>query len=407
MIMVGYIGVASLAAVGLSMQFLMIINVIITLFVVGSNALIARFSGQRRYHRSGALLFFLTILLLASSLVVSVLGYFYSGDFYALMGSSSEVIAEGEAYFSILSLGMAFIFLDTYFYNALSSTGDTKNPLYIKLFSALINAVLNYALIFGHFGFSEHGIRGAAIATVISYIVATMLYFYLLRRSKKVRFVPIFVKSDALRALRIGWSGALDRGISSMSFLLFVSIIAAYGTVELAGYQVGLRIEGIAFMPGFGFAIAASALVGQSIGAKNYDLAFKFGIISSRVAYLFMGSVGMVMILFPEFLISFFTSDPFTIAIASYYLIFVGLVQIPLAMVFVYSAALRGAGATKTTLRINVASLWLFRVIPSYIAYKMGYGIEVIFIIMNVETLIKALIYGYIYNKKEWLYTKI
>ena len=115
----------------------------------------------------------------------------------------------------------------------------------------------------------------------------------------------------------------------------------------------------------------------------------------------------LILILFPEFLVGFFTKDEATIAVASYYLIFVGLAQIPLAINFVYSAALRGAGATKITLKINVASLWFLRVIPSYIAYKMGYGVVAIFIIMNIETLIKGILYHYIYQKRVWLDTKI
>ena len=74
---------------------------------------------------------------------------------------------------------------------------------------------------------------------------------------------------------------------------------------------------------------------------------------------------------------------------------------------FVYSSALRGAGATKTALKVNVLSLWFLRVLPSYIAYKLGYEIIAIFIIMNVETLIKGLIYWYIYQKRTWLDTKV
>ena len=160
-------------------------------------------------------------------------------------------------------------------------------------------------------------------------------------------------------------------------------------------------------MPGFGFSIAAMALVGQNLGAKDINQAFKMGIISGRIAYIFMGSVGAFLIFFPEFLVSFFTKDNITISIASSYLILVGLAQIPLAIMFVYAGALRGAGATKTTLKINVFSLWFFRVIPSYIAYKMGYSVISIFVIMNIETLIKGIIYWYIYNKKEWLFIKI
>ena len=406
--MVGSISAAALAAVGMSMQFMMIINVLMTLYVVGGNAIISRYIGSGRKKRASALLFSLVLLAIALGVVVSIAGYFGSGNFYAWMGASEDVIAMGKSYFQVISLGIVVIFLDNLLYNALSSAGDTKSSLYIKLASAGLNAFLNYVLIFGHFGFAVYGIAGAAIATIIAYSFNVLAYYILIKKTNaKLDFIPVIHWSDIKKALKIGYPAALDRGISSMSFLVFVSIITAYGTAELAGYQVGLRVEGIAFMPGFGFAIAAMALVGQNIGAKDLEKAYAMGVIAGRIAYVFMGSVGVVMILFPEFLVSFFTNDEQTIAVASYYLILVGLAQIPLAIMFVYSSALRGAGATKTTLRINVASLWIFRVIPSYIAYKMGFGIVAIFIIMNLETLIKGIIYWYIYSKKRWLYTKI
>jgi putative MATE family efflux protein len=406
--MVGTVSVAALAAVGMSMQFMMIVNVLMTLYVVGGNALISRFIGQGRKNRASALLFSLVILAIILAAFVSVGGYFGSAHFFAWMGATPAVVEQGGIYFKILSLGIVVIFLDNLLYNALSAAGDTKSSLYIKLVSAGINAFLNYVLIFGHFGFEAMGIEGAAIATVIAYFFNVLAYYVLIKKMNgKLDFIPIIRMQDVKRALKVGWSAALDRGISSMSFLVFVSIITAYGTAELAGYQVGLRVEGIAFMPGFGFAIAAMALVGQNIGAKNFDRAYAMGIISGRIAYVFMGSVGLVMILFPEYLVHFFTQDALTIAVASKYLILVGLAQIPLAIMFVYSAALRGAGATKTTLKVNVTSLWIFRVLPSYIAYHLGFGVVAIFVIMNVETLLKGIVYWYLYSKKEWLYTKV
>ena len=409
MLMVGSVSVAALAAVGMSMQFMMIVNVFMTLFVVGGNALISRFIGQRRKRRASALLYSLVLLAIALSFIVSVSGYFGSYHFYEWMGAPSDVVSEGGRYFRIISLGIVVIFLDTLLYNALSAAGDTKSSLYIKLVSSCINAFLNYVLIFGHFGFDAMGIEGAAIATVLAYMFNIVAYYLLIKKKhdSKLDFLPIVRFKDLKRVLKVGYAAAIDRGASSLSFLFFVSIITAYGTAELAGYQVGLRIEGIAFMPGFGFAIASMALVGQNLGAKNLQKAYEMGIISGRIAYLFMGSVGVVMILFPEYLVHFFTQDPLTIAVASKYLILVGLAQIPLAIMFVYAASLRGAGATKTTLKVNLLSLWFFRLIPSYIAYKMGFGIIVIFAIMNIETLIKGIIYWYIYSKKEWLYTKV
>ncbi len=408
MIMVGMVSVYALAAVGLSMQFMMIINVLMTLYVVGGNALISRFIGQRRKRRASALLFSLGVFAIVLSIFVTIGGYFGSELMFSMMGAGTEVVHQGTLYFQILACGIVVIFIDTLLYNALSAAGDTTSSLYIKLFSAALNAFLNYILIFGHYGFEAMGIEGAAYATVIAYTFNVVAYLLLLKiPHAKLNLIPIIRVKDLKRAWNMGWSAAADRGISSISFLFFVSIIAAYGTAELAGYQVALRIEGIAFMPGFGFAIAAMALVGQNLGAKNKDRAYAMGIISGRTAYIFMGSVGVFLILFPEYLAGFFTHDAATITVVSQYLILVGLAQIPLAIVFVYSAALRGAGATKITLLINVLSLWLLRVLPSYIAYKMGFGIIAIFAIMNIETLIKGLLFWYIYQRKTWLDMKV
>jgi len=408
MIMVGMVSVSALAGVGMSMQFMMVINVLMTLYVVGGNALISRFIGQGRKNRASALLYALMIFASFMATLVSICGYFSSEAIFVIMGASLDVVKEGSIYFKILSLGIVVMFIDNLLYNALSASGDTKSSLYIKLASAGINASLNYIFIFGHFGFGPMGIAGAGYATIIAYSFNILAYILLLKsKNSKINILPIIRIKDLKRVWNVGWGAALDRGISSFSFLVFVSIITSYGTVELAGYQVGLRIEGIAFMPGFGFTIAAMALVGQNLGAKNPQQAYKMGIISGRIAYMFMGSVGVLLIFFPEFLVGFFTNNIATIKVASSYLILVGLAQIPLAIMFVYSGALRGAGATKTTLKINVFSLWFFRVIPSFVAYKMGYSIIVIFIIMNMETLIKGIVYLYIYHQKRWLYTKV
>ena len=406
--MVGMVSVYALAAVGMSMQFMMVVNVLMTLYVVGGNALISRFIGSGRKRRASSLLYTLTIFAAILAIFVSISVYFSSEMMYLAMGAETQVVQQGSAYLKILALGFVVIFIDSLLYNALSAAGDTKSSLYIKLASAAINALLNYVLIFGNFGFEAMGIEGAAYATLIAYSFNVVAYFILLKNPlAKLNMIPLVRVKDLKRVWSVGWSAMLERGISSMSFLVFVSIITAYGTAELAGYQVGLRIEGIAFMPGFGFAIAGMALVGQNLGALNKQKAYDMGIISGRIAYVFMGSIGVFLILFPEFLVSFFTKDAETIAVASYYLILVGLAQIPLAINFVYSAALRGAGATKITLKINVLSLWFLRVFPSYIAYKMGYGVIAIFVIMNVETLIKGIIYHYIYQKRTWLDTKI
>jgi Na+-driven multidrug efflux pump len=103
-----------------------------------------------------------------------------------------------------------------------------------------------------------------------------------------------------------------------------------------------------------------------------------------------MGSVGIILVAFPEYLVRYFTNDVATIEYASIYLRLVGISQVPLALTFVLSGALRGAGATKMTMRISILSLWIFRIIPAYAVMKMGLGIFWVYVAMTVETFIKG-----------------
>ncbi len=408
MIMVGMINVAALAAVGMSMQFMMAINVIMTLYIVGGNAIISRLIGEGRKHRASSLLYTLTLFAVVLSIPVTIFGYLNAENFYVWMGAKADLAQYGHAYFQVIMIGMPLIFLDALMYNALSAAGDTKSSLYIKIFSAIINLILNYLFIFGHGGFEPMGIAGAAYATIIAYGVNLIIYFLLLqKRNSHLNFIKRWSLVDLYRALSVGKHAALDRLISVSSFILFVWVITAYGTAAIAGYQVGLRIEGLAFMPGFGFAIAATALVGQNLGAKRLEAAYETGLYAIKIAAAFMGTLGIFLALFPAFFISFFTQDLETIEAASIYLQLVGISQVPLAMTFVINGALRGAGATKTTLKVNVTSLWVLRVIPSLILYTLGFELIWIFIAMTVETFIKGGVFLYIYQKKGWQQTAV
>lgn len=408
LIMVGSLGAAALAAVGLSMQFLMMVQVAMTLYVVGAGAIIARYIGSRRRKRASSVLFSSIFLALSLSVVIGWSGWNFGSEWFELMGSEADVVELGTAYFGILSLGMGLIFLDALAYSALSSAGDTQSSLYIKVISALLNGGLNYLFIFGHGGFEAMGVAGAAYATLCAYAFNLIAYGWLLGRQKSVIGMVMIVSwADLKRIIRIGGPAAYERGIGVASYLLFVMIIGSYGTHAMAGYQIGLRIEAIAFMPGFGFSVAAMALAGQNIGARKWDEAYDSGILSAKVAAAFMGGVGIILIGFPEYLASFFTHEADTIEQAALYLRLVGISQIPLALTFVFSGALRGAGATKTTLRINTLSLWLFRIIPSYGVMMMGWEIVWVYAAMCIETFIKGAWFLRVYQKKEWLQTAV
>lgn len=408
LLMVGSLGVAALAAIGLGMQFIMVLNVVMTVYIVGGNAVISRHIGSGHLHRANIAFFNLFLIAIVLSVFSLIGGYLGAEQFYLWMGTSLEVANFGEMYFGTLSLGMPLIFLDALFFNALSAAGKTSVSLYIKIVSALLNVFLNYTLIFGNFGFEAMGIQGAAIATIISYGFNVVVYFVIVSKSSCVlQFYAHFSLQTTKSILRIGFPALIERFISVASFMVFVMVLVKYGTEALAGYQVGLRIEGIAFMPGFGFSIAAMALVGQSLGAKNSVLAEKEAITVTKIAAGFMGFIGIFLVWIPEFFCRFFTQDEMTIELASLYLRLVGISQIPLAITFVLSGALRGAGATKTTLKINVGSLVFLRLMPSLYVSTITEDIFWIYLIMITETFIKGGLFWYVFSLGKWKSIKI
>ncbi len=403
--MVGKLSPAAVAAVGLSGQLIVLIYSFISVFYVGTNAIASRYYGAKDLKNFKRVSFNAGVFALVSSLPITFLTLIWNTQFFQIMGTSQKVQILGKEYLDILSFSIPALFIGAVLYSTLAASGDTKTPLKIAIFSNIINVVLNYCLIFGNCGFPALEVKGAALASTISYILEVLIYLIVVLKRNQVKIE--FSKEINKKVLKIGIPAGIEKFISFSSFLVFVKIIAAYGTAVLAGYQIGLRIESIAFMPGIGFSTAAMVLVGQYIGAKKVHLAEKSATETLKIAAMFMGFVGIFMVIFAEDLMKIFTSDKDTIQYGAIYLKIVGISQVPLAVDFVLNGALKGAGATKLLMIFNNLSFWLFRIIPSFIVYKIGFGIEIIYLIMIGETFIKGFLLWIIFKKGSWKEIKI
>ena len=403
--MVGKLSPAAVAAVGLSGQLIVLIYSFISVFYVGTNAIASRYYGAKDLKNFKRVSFNAGVFALVSSLPITFLTLIWNTQFFQIMGTSQKVQILGKEYLDILSFSIPALFIGAVLYSTLAASGDTKTPLKIAIFSNIINVVLNYCLIFGNCGFPALEVKGAALASTISYILEVLIYLIVVLKRNQIKIE--FSKEINKKVLKIGIPAGIEKFISFGSFLVFVKIIAAYGTAVLAGYQIGLRIESIAFMPGIGFSTAAMVLVGQYIGAKKVHLAEKSATETLKIAAMFMGFVGIFMVIFAEDLMKIFTSDKDTIQYGAIYLKIVGISQVPLAVDFVLNGALKGAGATKLLMIFNNLSFWLFRIIPSFIVYKIGFGIEIIYLIMIGETFIKGFLLWIIFKKGSWKEIKI
>ena len=408
LIMVGRISAFAVAAVGLGLQSLMLVFAVLTVLQVGTSALLSRFVGAQRMKRASIGLSTLLRFAFYLSMPAMVAWYFLASNIYIWFGTVPEVAALGEDYVQMLTWMMPFIFIKLVFVSALNAAGDTKTPMNVKILSILLNVLLNYLLIFGKYGFPELGVIGAAVGTVIVNVLEFMVYGYLYLK-QKTPYIPglHYSKSLLSRALKVGIPASIERSLTFGSFMLFTVVIAHYGTAVLAGYQIGLRVEGLAFMPGIGFTIAAMALMGQGLGAKKPKQAKEDVLLVLKYTSGFMFFLSFFMIFMPEKIVWLFTDDEATIQEASLYLRIVGFSQIPLAFNFVLSGALRGAGDSQWIMKMNLISLWLVRIIPAFLLSWYFHSILFVYLAMISDTFVKAFFLWKRFNTDRWQKIKV
>ncbi|MCD8567170.1 MAG: MATE family efflux transporter, partial [Geovibrio sp.] len=250
MLFVGRISALSVAAVGVSMQYVGMLYAFMSLFYVGTNALVSRFFGANDPEKAGLVSYNLFVLALIFSVPLFIIGYFKSHLLFNILGMSGEIEAIGSVYMKIYCFSIPVLFAQGVLYSSLNAYGKTKIPFYIGIFGNIVNFLLDYALIFGAWGFPALGVAGVAYATVIARLLEFFIYAYLCFIRKEIDFVMRFSGDLLRRALKVGFPTWMERMMTFPTYIVLSALVARYGTEALAGYQIGLRIEGIAFMPG-------------------------------------------------------------------------------------------------------------------------------------------------------------
>ncbi|MDE7447960.1 MAG: MATE family efflux transporter, partial [Helicobacter sp.] len=286
---------------------------------------------------------------------------------------------------------------------AMTANNDAITPFRIKTLAVGLHVILNSLLIAGNLGFPALGLMGAAVANLVVNILESLLIFGALWRSKKpLRLCLCFERNLTLQAFRIGIPSGLERFSTFCSMTIISSFIAGYGESVFAGYLIGGRIEAFVYMPAFGFMVAAMSLMGQNLGAHKIYEAKRCTYLTLALAMSFMGALGIVLILFPIAISRPFSLDDSVLQSSSLYLFYIGFSQVFFAMNMVLDGALRGAGATKITLLVNGLSIWILRIIPASLIVFWGGDVWLIYLLMSVETMLRALVFWTLFQKGVW-----
>jgi putative MATE family efflux protein len=370
-IMVGSLGSQAVAAVGLGGHVFSVVMVLLFAIAAGTVALVARSVGANDKETAQEVLRQSTILAVIFSVVTMVPGIYFARDILALFRLEPEVAELGAPYIRIIMAAMIFLSVGIIFASGLQGAGDTRTPLYISIVINIINVGANYVLIFGKLGFPRLEVVGAAIGTAGSLCVGMIIFVSLFMSKKLVLSMPRFplkVDWDLIRRiLRIGFPVALSQLLLQVGFLLYLRIMALFGTKPVAAYVIGVRILTLAFMPGFGFAAAAATLVGQNLGAGAPEKAKKSAGEACRLAISVMSAIGIGFLLSARSIGYLFIQDTEVVTLVAIFVRILAAAQPMMAVDFTLGGSLRGAGDTRWPLYAISVGFYLFRLPLAYL----------------------------------------
>ncbi|MCS6950076.1 MAG: MATE family efflux transporter [bacterium] len=410
---VGRLGRDALAAVGVAGQGMFLLIAISFIVGTGATALVARFvGGQALGDARKTLRQSLTLSALIGAACM-VAGYLLAKPAFSLMGMEASAERATVTFFSITLLGVMPLFVGQALGAVLRGMGDMRTPLKVMALVNVVHIVLDFLLIFGVGPFPRLGLAGAAIALTLSQWVGLVMFWVALRRhpvmGEAVRFQRLEV-AWAKRIVHIGAPASLQALLRISSMLGYTRILSATpeGTAALAALPIGLTAESIAFMPGLGYSMAATALVGQSLGAKRVDIASRYAWMATAQACLIMTIMGVVFYLLAYPFARWFTHDPLVVEVTADYLHVNAYTQPFLALAMVLSGAFQGAGDTRTPTWITFVTMWLMRLPLAYLlALSLGYGTLGAWWAMAASVIASGVLTALLFRAGKWKRVKV
>lgn len=410
---VGRLGRDALAAVGVAGQGMFLLIAVSFIVGTGATALIARFVGAQVLDDARKALRQSLTLGAMMGAVCMVFGYLLAKPAFHLMGMEPSAERATVTFFSIALLGIVPLFTGQALGATFRGMGDMRTPLKVMVWVNVVHILLDFGLIFGVGPFPRMGLAGAATALTISQWFGFAMFWLALRRhpvmGEAVRFQRLET-AWAKRIVNIGAPASLQALLRITSMLGYTRILSATpeGTAALAALPIGMTAESIAFMPGLGYSMAATTLVGQSLGAKRADVASRYAWMSTAQACLIMTFMGIVFYVLAYPFARWFTRDPVVIAVAADYLRINAYSEPFLALAMVLSGAFQGAGDTRTPTWITFVTMWLFRLPLAYLlALSMGFGTHGAWWAMAASVIAAGLLTALLFQRGGWKRVKV
>jgi putative MATE family efflux protein len=409
---VGKLGNAAVATVGLTESMLTIIYSLGIGLSMAATAVIARRTGEKNADGASHAAIQAIYVTMAISLLISIVGIFFAKDLLVSLGADESITGGNHVYAQIMLIGNAPIMLIFLINGIFRGAGNAAIAMRSLWLANILNIILCPTLIYGIGPIPALGIKGAAIATTIGRSIGVLYQLYHLFNDRCI----IRIKRPHLRPdlgimgnlIKIGAGSTGQFMIASASWIFLMSILSKFGNAALAGYTVAIRILIFALMPSWGMSNAAATLVGQNLGANQPDRAERSVWRTAFYNMIFLGTIGIISIVFAEQILGFFTKDTTAIYYGEQCIFYVCLGYIFYAYGMVISQSFNGAGDTFTPTLLNFFGFWCFQIPLAYtLSVRMDMGPKGVFMSIAIAESAMAVAGIFLFKRGKWKQVKV
>lgn len=412
-VMVGVLGPNAISAVGITTQPKYILLSVILSLDIGITALVARRKGENDIVGANRCLKQGIIISATLSLIMTVLGFIFAKDIIRFAGAGNDIIGDATTYFQIILIGNFFASLGLTINAAQRGIGNTKISMRTNVVANIFNIVFDYLLIGGHFGFPHWGVAGAAVATLLGNVAGFVLSvrsvlqhdcFLNLRQNNNWRFD----KRTVSGIFKVGSSAMVEQVFMRIGFFSYAKIVAGLGTVAFAAHQICMNILNLSFSFGDGFSVAASSLVGQSLGEKRPDKAIIYAKVGQRFAFTVSVLLSLTFLAGNTLLVQIFSNDPQIIAMSRPLMVIIAITTLGQISTVVLSGCLRGAGDVLYTAWVSLLSIGIIRPLASWVlCYPMGLGLTGAWIGLLLDQMLRLFMVFLRFRGDKWTRVKL
>lgn len=416
--MVGHLGSSEAASVGLVASSTWLLSCLCYAVNAGFTVQIAHAIGAKRDVRARNLVKVGLLFGLCFSALLMAFGVFMSGKIPGLLGADPSIHQNASIYFLIIALGLPAMQLNGMAAGMLQCSGNMKLPSALQVCSCFLDVLLNFFLIFETRDVSIFdatftmpgaglGVMGAALGTTITeVIIMSLMLYFLLVRSKSLHLRAkekiCFSIKQIKEAFRISWPVGLEQLVMCSAYVMFTAIVTPLGAAAIAANSFAITIESLCYMPGYGIAHAATTLIGQSIGAKRFDLTHKMGFMTTGMGMTIMAILAVFMFIFAPELIGLFTPDEEIRRLGTAILRIEAFAEPFYAASIVANGVFRGAGSTFVPSIMNLVSMWVVR-LPLAAFLVTRYGLQGAWMAMCAELCFRGTIYLVRLARGRWI----